>query len=355
RYRELPVLLSDHPRLVAVVLGGGDAAAASAVLQQKADQTGTREIRLLDGDGRLLAAAGELAEGMGAAPAFRRAMNGALGSAHYVSAQGRRLFTFAAPVFSAAGPAVGAVLVTIDLSEIEWNWPSDPFAVFFTDANGVVYVTSRSELVLARRGGGAGQGVIRDFPPLRVRDVQSHSLWDIDGGRYLPLQAMHLTQPMPVIAMTGEILIDTAPARRIAFLQGAAAGALALAFGAMFYVAAERRRTLAERLAAEAAANAELEGRVQARTAELSSTNTALRREVFERHEAEGALRRAGWDIPKRPKQGDVKLDGEVVGRISNFEGLVIYKKDALAAAKSALSGHDVGIWNPQDANETTV
>ncbi|MFV2001371.1 MAG: sensor histidine kinase, partial [Paracoccaceae bacterium] len=44
------------------------------------------------------------------------------------------------------------------------------------------------------------------------------------------------------------------------------------------------------------------EGRVEARTAELSSTNTALRREVFERHEAEGALRKAQADLVQAGK-----------------------------------------------------
>lgn len=278
RYRELAVLLSDHPTLGALVAGGGDEQLANAILRLKADQTGTQEIRLLAGDGTLLASAGEDYDDIGARPAFRRAMNGALGSAHYVNDQGQRLFTFGAPVGTPGLPIGGAILVTIDLSEIEWNWPSDPFAVFFTDDTGVVYVTSRSELILASRGGGGGTGVFHAFPPYDIQTVAGHRLWDIDGGRYLPGQAMHLTQPMPVIGMTGEILIDTAPARRIAFLQSAVAGALALAIGAMFYVAAERRRTMAEKLIAEAAANARLEARVATRTAELSTANETLRK-----------------------------------------------------------------------------
>jgi len=236
----------------------------------------------------------------GAAPAFARALHGALGSAHYVNRDGRRMYTFGAPVFTGGGPVLGAILVTLDLSEIEGNWPADPSAVFFTDQSGVVYASSRSELILAQRNSGPGGGV--SFPPYRSYSVDAHGLWDIDGGRYLPRQAMHLTQPLPVIGMTGEILIDTAPARRIAFLQAAVAGALALALAAMLLVAKERRRTLARRLQDEAAANARLEARVEARTLELSSANQTLRREVHERHEAERALRKAQADLVQADK-----------------------------------------------------
>ncbi|PHQ97260.1 MAG: C4-dicarboxylate ABC transporter [Marinosulfonomonas sp.] len=278
RYRELAVFLSDHPVLTALVNGRGDARTSGLILRQKADQTGTEDIRLLDAMGNLLATAGGNTDNSGDGPAFRRAMNGALGSAHYVNSAGQRLFTFGAPVFGVDGPSVGAIMVSVDLSEIEWNWPSDPFAVFFTDERGVVFLTSRSELILARRGGAADAGQVREFPPFQSIRIGGHDVWNINGGRYLPEQAMHLIQPVPVIGMTGEILIDTAPARRIAYLQGAVTGALMLALWAMLYVAAVRRQALADRLETEAAANAKLEKRVATRTAELSATNQTLRR-----------------------------------------------------------------------------
>ncbi|NOX40591.1 MAG: sensor histidine kinase [Alphaproteobacteria bacterium] len=302
RYRELAVLLSDHPSLMVLLKGGDDPEMVAAILQQKADQTGSLEIRLLARDGTVLASAGQGGNGAGAAPAylpaFLRAMNGALGAAHYVNSASRRVFTFAAPMFDGGGPAVGAVLVTVDLSEIEWNWPSDPFAVFFTDANGVVYVTSRSELVLASYNGQTG----RQFPHIRRRNLQGHELWRTNAERYLPREAIHLTRPMPVIGMTGEILIDTAPARRIANLQAAVAGALVLAMGLMLFLAGERRRALSARLELEAAANAALEARVAARTRQLSESNTALRLEVGEREDAQNALYKAQAELVRAGK-----------------------------------------------------
>jgi two-component system C4-dicarboxylate transport sensor histidine kinase DctB len=298
RYRELAVLLSDHPSLMALVKGGDDPEMVAAILQQKADQTGSLEIRLLARSGTELASAGLGGDAAGAAPAFNRAMNGALGAAHYVNSESKRVFTFAAPMFDGGGPAIGAVLVTVDLSEIEWNWPSDPFAVFFTDAKGVVYVTSRSELVLASYNGQS----MRKFPRIWRRNLQGHELWRTDAERYLPREAIHLTHPMPVIGMTGEILIDTAPARRIANLQAAVAGALVLAIGLMLFLAGERRRALTARLELEAAANAALEARVAARTRQLSETNTALRLEVGEREDAQNALYKAQAELVRAGK-----------------------------------------------------
>ena len=43
------------------------------------------------------------------------------------------------------------MIVTVDIGGIEWNWPADPDAVFFTDELGVVFVSNRGELTLSQR------------------------------------------------------------------------------------------------------------------------------------------------------------------------------------------------------------
>ncbi len=85
------------------------------------------------------------------------------------------------------------------------------------------------------------------------------------------------------------------PARRLAGLQAAVVALVGLAVAAMLFWALERRRVLAE-------ANATLESRVNARTAELSGANKALRREVAERQEAEAALKQAQADLVQAGK-----------------------------------------------------
>jgi len=100
---------------------------------------------------------------------------------------------------------------------------------------------------------------------------------------------------LPVVGLTGEILVDVAPARRLAGLQAATVAAICLAFGAVLFLVTERRRALAE-------ANAKLEARVADRTRALSEANVMLRREVVEREEAEAALKRAQADLVQAGK-----------------------------------------------------
>lgn len=307
RFRELSVLLSDHPTLVPLVLSErGSTLAASNMLLGMADKTGSLAIQLLDSQSRVLASSGDDRIRIGAIGAFQRAMDGALGSALFVDDQGRRVFVFASPVFRPSGPSQGAVLVSVDINLIESNWPTDPSPVFFSDERGVVFVSNRSDLTLTDRLATPNDPAFGSrrarFPNFTEYNLDRHSLWLWDGGRYLPDTALHIAQPLPVVNLTGEILVDLAPVLSMALLQASVAAALCLAFGALLFLAAERRRTLAESLAVEAAANAALEARVQARTRDLSDANASLRREVHERHEAEAALRKAQADLVQAGK-----------------------------------------------------
>lgn len=306
RYRELGVLLAGHPVLTGPVLadrpGARDLVRAGELLLEMADKTGTASLLLLDRAGRVLAASGQgdvrdLADD----PLFARAMDGALGLGHGRDGPGgQRVYSYAAPIFGPDGPVAGAVVVRADIDAIEWNWPSDPSAVFFSDAEGVVFVSNRSDLVLRARH--ADAGAAGAFPAFTDWRVNGHDIWLLDGGRYLPARALHLTLPLPVIGMTAEILLDLAPVLRIAALQAAVAAALCLAFGALLFLARERRRSLADQLRAEEAANAKLESRVARRTRALSSANADLLREIGERKEAEAALTRAQADLVQAGK-----------------------------------------------------
>jgi two-component system C4-dicarboxylate transport sensor histidine kinase DctB len=241
------------------------------------DRTGALGIELVDRSGLVLASSrpGQAARSPDSAP-LRRALNGALGVTNGAetapSGLTRRLFTFAAPVFADTGPARGAVLVEVDIWLFEQNWPTTATATYFVNDAGQVFVTNRSELTLTDRFGDEG------FPAHSIRHWFGHEIWQLDGGPYLPAQALHLAADIHVIDMVGETLLDTTPAVRTASLQAAVAAALCLAFGAVLLVLAERRRALSERLAVEAAANARLEARVAQRTAALSQANDELKR-----------------------------------------------------------------------------
>lgn len=303
RFRELAVLTADHPQLQPVLAGLTPAERVRPVLQDIADTTGAQVIVLVDAAGHTVLNTGDApATDHAMRPYFERAMDGALGFSHLYggTAGGRspeRSFVFAAPIFSNAGPVVGALLVYTDVEDVEAAWRGARPAVFFTDAQGIIFLSNRSELTLRARLDRSDDPATDAPPFVRYTEgmVSGYEVWDVDGGRYLPARALHLTLDLPVIGMTGEVLFDVAPARRLAGLQAAVVAAVCLAFGLLLLVATQRRRTLA-------ALNVRLEQRVRNRTAELSALNADLRREVAERTAAEARLQRAQDDLVQAGK-----------------------------------------------------
>lgn len=311
RYRELAVLMADHPEVTQVVSGAG--ADVSQLLRTTADKTGSLDILVVSQTGHELASASGVGARMhNGAPYFERAMDGALGVFHRVSARyTQRTFLFAAPIFAQDGPVIGAVIVVVNVNAVEAVWRGARPTVFFTDELGVTFISNRSEMVLMARGGETGPDSTRDigrgtsaeysldtlrpFLTFQQNDVGGRAVWTVQGQRYVPQDALYLSLPLPVIQMTGEALLDVAPARTLARLQAGVAAAICLAFGAMLFLATERRRTLAQ-------ANALLEGAVETRTAELSRANTELRREVRERVAAEAQLKKAHTDLVQAGK-----------------------------------------------------
>ncbi|WP_106744509.1 sensor histidine kinase [Yoonia maritima] len=303
RFRELAVLTSDHPQVRSVVSGDSDAASVQPVLQEIADKTGALDIMLVAPDGdMIIATQGAPNVDHSGRRYLLRAMDGALGFHHlYSEAYGRRAFVFAAPVFSDAGPVVGALLVYADVEAVEAAWRGARPALFFTDAQGVVFLSNRSELVFRAKGEMlAGQSSypverLAPFVAYTAEPIREFDIWQVDGGRYVPDRALHLALDLPVVGMTGEVLVNVAPARKLASLQAAVAAAVCLTFGLMLFIATQRRRTLA-------ALNTRLEARVNDRTAELRAVNADLRREVAERTAAEARLQKAQDDLVQAGK-----------------------------------------------------
>ncbi|WP_417257596.1 ATP-binding protein [Celeribacter sp.] len=309
RYREVAVFLADHPTTLTTILEGGNARslveAADALLIDIADKTGAHSISIVSQKGFILADTGDAVRmPAGVQVAFERALHGALGVAHFVDEAQRRRFVIAAPVFYPGGASRGAVLVSVDVGLLEWSWPTDPSAIYFTDEAGVAFVANRGELVLRQGRGGDDS----DFPITKTRTIGAYEVFELDAGPYIPDHALHLTQELPVIRLTGELLMDLAPVRALARLQAGFAVALFLTFGAFAWVAMERRRTLAE-------ANSRLEARVAKRTQALEAANRDLKREVAEREEAEARLKRAQADLVQA---GKLSALGEMSAGISH-------------------------------------
>ena len=288
RYKELAVLLADHPAVLGLIGGTAGREEAQALLRGRADLTGSRDILVLDAAGRVVASAeGRPGQGAELADVVARALDGALGTGHGVqSGSESRVFRFAAPVFAEGGPARGAVVVVAGVDQVESALRGARPAMFFTDESGRIFISSRSELVFRPRDG------FVDHDRARLGEFE---LWRVRGGPYLPDRALHLSLPLPVLELEGEVLVDIAPARQVALLQAAIAGGLCLGFGTLLVLAALRRRALAR-------INRQLEARVAQRTAELTALNADLSHEVEVRRAAEAQLTRAQAELVQAAK-----------------------------------------------------
>lgn len=295
RYRDLAVLMATHPALDAPGTGEAD-----AVLLHAADRTSVLNILSVDMSGEVRAAAhspqpAAVAELL-ASDFFHRAGEGALGFGHGIDpGLGTRAFYIAAPRFREDGGVQGALIVAVDVEALEREWRGDRPAVFFVDDAGEVFISNRSEILLWQRADVGLAPAVGPAPGFRRAMMEGHELWVTDWGPYLPKTGLHLVQDLPQIGMRAEALVDVAPARRLAGLQAAVVALVGLAVAAILFWLVERRQVLAQ-------ANATLESRVAARTAELSGANIALRREVAERQEAEAALKKAQADLVQAGK-----------------------------------------------------
>jgi two-component system C4-dicarboxylate transport sensor histidine kinase DctB len=296
RYRDLAVVMADHPQVVRMLAGTAQPEDTD-LLRGVADRAAALDVMVIDRAGRVLASADGGAGSANAQDFVRRALYGALGRGYGPDTGAGRSYFYAAPVFGTQGLVLGALVVSTDLSSVDYAWRGDTTPVFFTDARGQVQVSNRSELIFwQRRDDGRGlrppQGA---EPTFDVIFDGPHEIWRLGWGPYLPREALHLMQDLPVIGMTGEALMDVAVVRRLATAQAAAVAALLSAFGALLLSATVRRRTLTR-------ANAQLEARVRARTQALGDINDALRREASERSLAQLALARAQDDLVQASK-----------------------------------------------------
>ncbi|NDV97902.1 sensor histidine kinase [Yangia sp. PrR002] len=296
RFREFAVLTVRHPALEALH-EGGSRGTAEAMLLGAADRTGAVSAFYMDASGELLASSGGPLPGdVPRSSYFRRALTGALGVAHGEGpGEAERVFYYAAPSFAPAGEVRGVLVVVVDAAVLERDWRGSLPAVFFLDESGTVFVTNRTELLGWRR---EGDGMLSPSGRHYVTETIQHGSHEIvaqNWSSYIPARALRRTADLPVINMTGVLMIDVRPARRYALLQSAAVGAGALFFLALLWFAVERRQALA-------AINLALEQRVSERTRDLEEANLALRREVVERQEAEAALKRTQAELVQASK-----------------------------------------------------
>ena len=185
RYRDLAVTMADHPGVVAG-LRGETPEETRDLLLEVADKSATLDVLVLDATGQVRAAAQDaLPRDLSGQPHVQRALRGALGWGHGAALPlTERAFYHAAPMFGPNGRVRGAVVVISELNGIDYNWRGTNPPAFFTDVNGVVYISNRSEILLWQRRDGTPelrppQG---EEPSFDVRLRGGHEIWTVGWG-----------------------------------------------------------------------------------------------------------------------------------------------------------------------------
>lgn len=242
-------------------------------------------------------------------PYFQQALEGQQGRFFALGTTSlKRGYYFSSPI-RVADAIRGVVVFKVDIEGIESSWIGADHEIFVSDPEGIIFMTGRPawlysgiEKLTPERL--ARTQVSRRYADAALRELPITATSSADGRRLMSIASpsgereyLVLAETMPEAGWTVHVLLDTASARSQAFT--AVAGALLLIGLATLAgaILLQRRARLAERMEMQRTARAELERRVEERTADLALVNRQLETEVAERRATEEQLRKTQADL----------------------------------------------------------
>lgn len=297
RFERLPALIADQPVVLRLAANPHDASLvsdANLYLKQVQQQLEASDIYLMDRKGVTLAASNHdlptsfVGGNFSFRPYFYDAIRGGLGRFYALGTTSRkRGYYFGAPVH--LGDEVAGVLVfKIDLDAIEETWRGGDYAVIVTDPDGIIFLSSREDwrfhaLRPITDAARARIAATKRYADATVALLDTVAVERRDGHQLISIrdpnavaEFLQLDLPMLSASWQVHVLIDTYAARRgawtVAGIAMLAVGFLALAGFGLW----QRRLRVTERMQLQAQARADLERRVEERTAELRQAQTDL-------------------------------------------------------------------------------
>lgn len=227
---------------------------------------GLSKIDLVDLDGRQIASSTNTEVSYdNSSSLIRAARNGRLG--YEINIDGTdRLIHFSRVVRNSDFSALGIVVVTANLSELEFQWPIIPEPVIFFNKDDLSVSANRFDLLHLSNNGEPR------FPVSRRKFVAGAEFWTFSPSNEEPQEVQIMRAEIPLLELNSQILLDTKYARSVALLRAGLALALLTAFGLIAAIVVLQRR----RIEAEARHSATLEQRVEDRTAELRAAQDRL-------------------------------------------------------------------------------
>ncbi len=330
KYEFLPELLSTNARLVELLKRPGDRRRIDALnryletINTIADASDTY---LMNREGLIIAASNWQSErpfigrNFSYRPYFQQAMQGHLGRYYALgSTSGKRGYYFAFPVRH-QGEILGAVVIKVDLTNLEEQWRGRTEEVVVTDPEGVIFITTRPDwrfrsiyplsgavrerIVESRRYAGANVESLN----IANREELENDLWlitlgSMEGVRPANGSERYLTQQvfMPGAAWRVHLLI---PLRQVEQRVVWSLMITTFAFVAlvlMGLVLQQRHRRRRERVRYEAQANQSLREARDRLELRVEERTDDLRHEMAERRRMEQTLRQTRDELIQAAK-----------------------------------------------------
>ncbi len=267
-YRALANIAAKTPKM-ALALDPALAVDVKADLSLLGLTYGAWDIDLANRDGRVVASSSSRhVDYIYSQSLVRAAINGRLGYAIEIE-NDQRLIRFSRGVVDDNAKAIGVILVSANLAELEFEWPVTPEPLVFFDTKGLSISANRPGLLFLTNEGNSGKSnPLLKFPYKTAGAV----LWTFSHKVGSIQEVQTLKADIPQLQMSARIILDTGAARAAALLRAGLAAALMVAIGLTGAVFVQQRR----RLTSEARQSATLEQRVEERTGELKAAQDEL-------------------------------------------------------------------------------
>lgn len=300
RFEALPALLAQDDDVLAVLARPQDAQRLQAMNRWLAETNALIEasdLYLINLAGDTIAASNHarpdsfVGQNFSYRPYFTAARDG--GSGRYFAlgtTSGVRGYYFASPVRDGAGRVQGVLALKIGVDAIEAGWRARDYRILVTDPEGVVFMSTdpgwlyRGLLPLTPERI-ERLATTRRYSDAALDEIQAVettaggvALLRLADGAGTTREYIAAATPMPRAGWTVRVLLETTPLRTQARLAVLAFALLLLVGLLLGWTLIQRRARLAERLAIQAAAQADLERQVVERTADLTRANDDLHR-----------------------------------------------------------------------------
>lgn len=308
KHRSMPLVLAEDPDVIALLQHPNlvVARALDDKFERIAAETRAAAVYVMDRKGITLAASNWrrptsfVGSNYGFRPYFKALYTGSFEYFALGNVSRRPGLFLARRVDGPNGP-LGVVVVKVEFDQLESEWRTSDTVAFVTNNEGVVLITSRPDwrfrtiapLTPQKRAAiwrkqQFGDAMLTPLP--LQRPGRDGEIWELPQGEEAPPSYIQISVPAPAPRWQLHLLKPSGPVLRSAVLSmqftTLVLGAAAMLGLAVLLLRHERQK---RRAAERAQAQAELERRVEQRTAELREANQRLIVEMEERRRAETA------------------------------------------------------------------